>query len=78
MWTGEEVSFLEPEVGDLSIFTGKTSSVDVVAISPTIREVPHSCLWPDLQCRWPGNRRSEWSFVTLDAIRAFFRDGLPL
>lgn len=44
MWTGEEVSFLEPEVGDLNIFTGQTSSVDVVAISPTIQEVPHSCL----------------------------------
>ena len=54
--------------GDLSIFTGQASSVDAVAISPTIQEVPHSCLWPELQGRWPGNRRSGWSFVTLDTL----------
>lgn len=64
--------------GDFSVFTGQASSVDAVAIRPTIQEVPHSCPWPDLQGRWPGSRRSGWSFVTLDVIRAFFRDGLLL
>lgn len=66
VWTGEEVSFREPEVGISA--SGQASSVDAVAISPTIQEVPHSCLWPDLQGRWPGNRRSGWSFVTLDTL----------